>query len=593
MKYRSGSDASKNPPHRTRTERELTPEEKQRRAALRAAKQAQEENLQDSDRTGEKPAGASKQTHGESIHASGQPGGSLHDSKQMRNKNAQTPSRTNEKTVNALKQAKKNTAASKQKREEEQTLRSMKNEAQEKDRLRRERRKRAAKKRKQQLILRTVLVLAAAAFLIVGLVLGVKAVRRKKLEPESGAGTNILQAAEDAVSGRTADSGTSVEPSGDQAAVSDPIPSEEGNTPAEQDVSLQPTEVEVNGNDRVTLCMVGDVILHQRILDASVSGGGWNFDNLFANVTSEVQKYDIRIANQETILGGDSLECSGYPVFNSPFEEADALVNAGFNVVLHATNHALDKGQPGVQNCLRYWNNTYPDTAVLGIHDETEPSRDFYIYEKNNIRVAVLNYTYGTNQYQEEVLSGLLSEEVSFMTAGRVYSEIRQAREMADYVVVCPHWGDEDVFEITTEQRDWAQYFLEWGVDLVIGTHPHVIQPIRTLTRNDGHTMLVYYSIGNFLSNQEERCGNVGAMAQVIIEKDSEGKAFTAGYGARPVVCHESYDGEAFTTYFLDEYPENLAEVNDVKATDPEFSYSYCKELPGQIFGDVGKLTLQ
>lgn len=421
-------------------------------------------------------------------------------------------------------------------------------------------------------MIRILLFLLAVAACIAGLIVMARSMKQKRLEPGKGAGTNILEAAEKEV-----DAGESLQINQETGLPVDP--SGESEFPA------------ANDKDSVTLCMVGDVILHQRVLDSAVTEGGYDFSNLFANVTQEIRKYDIKIANQETMMGGSAFGYCGYPAFNSPFEEADALVDAGFNVVLHASNHALDKGQEAVQNCLNYWNNNHPDIAVLGIHDENEPSRDMFVYEKNGIRIAVLNYAYGSNQYQEE-LSGVLTGELNLLELEHVEADIASAKEQADYIVVCPHWGEEDTTELSDEQLMWSQYFLEWGVDLVIGTHPHVIQPIQKMVRADGHEMLVYYSLGNFLSNQNDRYGNVGAMAQVVIGRSDSGEVRTEDYGVRTLVCHESYDGEAYTSYFLDEYPEELAETNEVKATDPEFSYSYCWELRDQVFGDVGSIRI-
>lgn len=460
----------------------------------------------------------------------------------------------------------------KQVEKERRQMKAMEQDAKEKARLRKERQRKAAEKRKKQLILRCVLLIAAVIVAIIAAKTITKSIQKKKLEPESGAGTNILQAAEEAVEGNSTGS---ITPSPTPTATPEPTPM-----------------AETASSNSLSLCMVGDVILHQRVLDASATDSGYDFNNLFANVSSEVQKYDIKIVNQETILGGPALGYEGYPTFNSPFEEADAIVNAGFNVVLHATNHTLDKGQPAVQNCLNYWNTTYPQNAVLGIHDDNEPSQDIYVFEKNGIRVAILNYTYGTNKCEEEVASGELANEVNFLDIEKVQNDVARAREMADYIVVCPHWGVENEFEYNSEQDLWTSYFLEWGVNLVIGTHPHVIQPIEKYTRSDGHEMLVYYSLGNFLSNQNDRFGNVGAMAQVIIKKNDAGQVVTDSYGVRTLVCHESRDGEAYTSYFLEDYSEEMAANNDVLATDPEFSYSYCCELRDQIFGGLGSLQV-
>ncbi len=464
-------------------------------------------------------------------------------------------------------------------------------EARERDRLRQERRQKAAQRRKRQLIIRIVLFFAAVIAVLIGISRYSAWRKQKALEVENGTGTTILQAAEENVAGNQSGSGVESGASDSNAETSGS--SETGSL---EEMSLEKSDsgtAVTDPENSVTLCMVGDVILHQCMLDTyEAEDGSYDFSDLFANTASETAKYDIRIVNQETIMGGPEIGYSGYPAFNTPYEEADAIAGAGFNVVLQATNHTLDKGQEAVRNDLHYWNTSYPDIAVLGIHDESEPSQDIYVYEKNNIRVAILNYTYGTNQYYEEAAEGAFDETVNFLDPDRVQADIQAARERADYIVVCPHWGEENQSEISEQQSLWTQNFLDWGVDLVIGTHPHVIQPVQVYTGDDGHQMLVYNSLGNFCSNQEDRYGNVGAMAQVVIERGEDGTVHTGAYGVYTLVTHETGDEEAFTTYFLDTYSEELAAENGVLATDPDFSWTYCWNLRDEIFGDLGKLNI-
>lgn len=472
---------------------------------------------------------------------------------------------------------------------------------------RKERQKKAAERRKRQLILRFCLLVAAVVVIVVGFTALQKRSAQKELEPEGGAGTNALAAAEAASGSKNMNNpsnyedGSQTDPQGTTAS---------GNDAASQNANGQNTgsqntasgngnqtsqgtaSTQKNGDNTLTICMVGDVILHQNLLDCSNTGSGYDFSGLFANVSSEIRKYDIKIVNQETILGGPELEYSGYPYFNSPYEEADALVNAGFNVVLQATNHTLDSGQAAVQNNLSYWNSKFPNIPVLGVHDASQPSQDIYVYEKDGFRVAILNYTYGSNQHQEELLGGPLTGEVDLLDPEKVYSDIQRAHEMADYIIVCPHWGVENQLEPNSEQENWVRNFLDWGVDLVLGTHPHVIQPIQLYTGQDGHQMLVYYSLGNFVSNQSEKDGNIGAMAQVQLRRNDDGRITLDNYGVRTLVTHEGPNSSYYTTYFLDEYPEDLAANNGVLTTDPEFSSAYAWALRDRIFAAVGKIDV-
>ena len=149
-------------------------------------------------------------------------------------------------------------------------------------------------------------------------------------------------------------------------------------------VEKQPQEIEQEEVQppTVTIIMVGDVLLHTRVEEsATTEDGSFDFAPIFANMKDEVAAADLALVNQEVIIGGEELGISGYPTFNAPYEVADELVDTGFDVICHATNHALDKGKRGLTNCLNYWQEHYPDIAVLGIHDSKEDQEEIYITE--------------------------------------------------------------------------------------------------------------------------------------------------------------------------------------------------------------------
>lgn len=349
----------------------------------------------------------------------------------------------------------------------------------------------------------------------------------------------------------------------------------------------------------VTLVMVGDILFHTPVAESGVQeDGSYNYDAVFANVKDEIEAADLAIVNQEVIIGGKELGISGYPSFNAPYELGDALVNAGFDVVLHATNHTLDQGKKGVKNCLSFWKNKHPQMAVLGINESQEAQDDnIYVYEQDGIRIAILNYTYGTNGI---ALPADMPYAVNLLEEEKVVSDIAKARELADFVVVCPHWGTEYQLTPSREQERWTQIFLENGVDLVIGTHPHVIEPIvwmtpdgnavSTLEKVDGDGMLVYYSLGNFVNwtaSSGEGIANrmVGGMAEITIGMDENGEAFLLEYGVEPLVAHLTEGTNGVTTYLLSDYTEELAAENAIVAQDGAFSKEYCEELCEEVWG--------
>lgn len=342
---------------------------------------------------------------------------------------------------------------------------------------------------------------------------------------------------------------------------------------------------------QITLLMVGDILLHTPVEEsAKQSDGTYNFDAIFANTKEEIQAADLALVNQEVIIGGEELGISGYPAFNAPYEIGDALVETGFDVVCHGTNHALDKGKTGLTNCLAFWQNLYPQIGVLGIHDSAEDQDELYFYEKDGIRIAILNYTYSTNGI---AMPSDMPFAVDMLEKEAVVEDIRRAEEEADFTIVCPHWGTEYNLGISSYQEKWTEIFLENGVDLVLGTHPHVIEPITWVQdmEND-RAMLVYYSLGNFVNwtaSSGEGIANrmVGGMAKITIEKDENGNTWIGEYGIEPLVSHLENGENGVTVYPLSEYTEELAERNQIRKQDPAFSLQYCQELCESVWGEL------
>ena len=341
----------------------------------------------------------------------------------------------------------------------------------------------------------------------------------------------------------------------------------------------------------IDLLMVGDVLLHDNVQNSGkLADGTYNYDHLFANVKDDIEAADVAIVNQEVILGGTELGLSGYPAFNGPHEVADAIVNAGFDVVLHATNHTLDKGKKGLLNCMNYWEENYEKVAVLGVFDSQDSyENDIYIYEEDGLKIAILNYTYGTNGIP---LPSDMPYAVALLDKEKVIADLVKANEAADFTVVCPHWGTEYQHKQSEEQEDWANLFLEYGADLVIGTHPHYIQPVEMLTGENGEEMLVYYSLGNFINSTNEKGRGtadrmVGGMAKVTVAKSENGDAYIKTYDIEPLVTQLLYNTQEITTYKLEDYTAELAAENKIIEKDPVFTLQFCENLCEEVFGEM------
>ena len=328
-----------------------------------------------------------------------------------------------------------------------------------------------------------------------------------------------------------------------------------------------------DNSSQVTLLAVGDNLIHIEVVQSGKQeDGSYNYNHLYDEIKDEIAAADIAIVNQETILGGKELSYSGYPAFNSPTEIGDALVEAGFDVVLHATNHTMDKGAKGVTNTFEHWSR-YPDIAVLGINETEEARGMIPVIEKNGIRIAMLNYTYGLNGYKVPKDKPYL---VNMLDKTQMKKDIQKAHEVADFVIVYPHWGTEYVYEPVKSQKDLAAFYCELGVDLVIGAHPHVIQPVEWITSDTGHNTLVYYSLGNFLSYQKEAPRMLGGMAHVTITKDDSG-TYISDAAITPIVTHYEHGPSDYNygIYKLSEYSSELGNAHGVSDIAAKGAFSY------------------
>jgi poly-gamma-glutamate capsule biosynthesis protein CapA/YwtB (metallophosphatase superfamily) len=330
----------------------------------------------------------------------------------------------------------------------------------------------------------------------------------------------------------------------------------------------------------IRLCMIGDVLLHDAIIQTSKTEYGYDFSPLFSNISDRLAGYDLKIVNQETACGGESYGITGYPSFNGPTECIDAMANTGFNLVCLATNHMLDNGISPMLSTLDYWNTNYPGVGTIGAYSSAESAENIYVYQKEDFKVAVLNYTYGTNAGSGDLLSAPYC--LNFLNEEKVYSDIQRAKEISDFVIVIPHWGTEHNLGTDASQDYWATQFNEWGVDLVIGSHPHVIEPIEAKTSSTGHTTVIFYSLGNFVSNPANANLMVGAMADVTLTKDENGVRID-DFGAIPLITHQQ---GYFTTYFWSEYSPEMYYESVGHIQDPTFTYEYCTDLIYSVFGD-------
>ena len=266
---------------------------------------------------------------------------------------------------------------------------------------------------------------------------------------------------------------------------------------------------------KINMLATGDALIHNAVYWEYATGnrdtGPYNFDGALDYVRDIVSEYDIAYYNQETPFAGGLPD--GYPRFSTPSEFGDAMIKAGFNMISTATNHTIDKGEDGILNFYNYLKNK--DGIIFnGIADSATARNNFMIGEKNNITYTMLSYTTSTNGLPVPSGKDYL---VNVYDAEQVKSDIEAVRDKVDVLIVAMHWGVEYASTPNSDQQEIAQYLADLGVDIILGAHPHVLQPITWIDDT-----LVMYSLGNFISNQygtDDYNKLVGFMATLDITK--------------------------------------------------------------------------
>lgn len=310
---------------------------------------------------------------------------------------------------------------------------------------------------------------------------------------------------------------------------------------------------------------VGDNLYHQSLIDAGASeDGNWNYDKIYTHITDAIKDADIRMIDQETVFTTDHDSVSSYPSFATPTEVGDAIVKAGFNVVESANNYIDDFGEGFLTDTLNFWKTKYPDVTLLGIHDSQEDADTVKIREVNGIKIAFLDYTYGTN------VGGIEGKDymIDMIRKEKITTMIQKAKQQADCIIFVAHWGTEDETMPNEYEKQWAAYLMEQGVNVIIGGHPHVLQPYGRISDGKGNETVVFYSLGNFVSTQQKLEELLGGMAKFTIQKTVENGKTSIQIltpTVEPLVMHYNSDAGEFGPYMLSDYTEELASQNGVQ----------------------------
>lgn len=316
-------------------------------------------------------------------------------------------------------------------------------------------------------------------------------------------------------------------------------------------VSDDTTASAESGEVRISFAAAGDNLIHESVYkdaaaraSASASSGTtkseYDFESMYSdNIKEIVAAADIAFVNQEGPIVPD-MPASGYPAFNAPTEVGDTLIDIGFDIINLANNHMLDmEGKcEGLRGTIEYWKTK--NVLTVGAYESESDYNTIRVLESKGKRIAVLSYTYGTNGNSLNARSAGLV--VPYIDDSVLIDQVSKASEVSDAVVVSMHWGEENVFEVTSEQRRLASLLSKYGADVVIGHHSHTLQPMEWVTGDSGNKTLVIYSLGNFISSQLYSYNLVGGLVTFDLVFADDGALTVENVLMNPTVTNYSAD---------------------------------------------------
>lgn len=319
--------------------------------------------------------------------------------------------------------------------------------------------------------------------------------------------------------------------------------------PTETEIEEMPEEEPAAESITLRLTAVGDNLVHNTLsFDSRLPDGGYDFMPIYSGVAHKIEGSDLAIVNQEVPLDGT---VGSYPTLSAPVEVAKALQEIGFDVATLANNHMADKGAAGLQA-------TIENLEAYGIHTAGAHAADLpgsLILERQGIRIGILSYTYGTN-------SGLGDKNWTIDRIGsdRIRADVELLQTQCDFMIAAMHWGNEYQQTPSDGQKEFARLLADLDVDLILGSHPHVMQPAEWLVQPDGGETLCIYSLGNFTCDQREQDRLIGALLDCTITFAPDGTFI--GYESADlegVITHCTWGSKNFALYMLEDYTEALA----------------------------------
>lgn len=342
---------------------------------------------------------------------------------------------------------------------------------------------------------------------------------------------------------------------------------------------IKEEEVEIEVFTRVSFAAVGDNLIHNVIFEQAqdrAGGEGYDFEDAYRHVSGKIASKDIAILNQETIISTEHNVFQNGLYFNSPAELGDEMIEMGFDVFNIATNHSVDCGEKGLISAINFWKSR--NAVFSGAYLNEADYQTIPVTEVKGLKIAYVGFTEHTNG-----LSLPSDTEVILMTSAdeeRLKQRVMDADKIADFVVVSAHWGVEYTHEPNDDQRQLAEKLGEWGADVIIGTHPHVIQPVEFIENSDGSRTLVAYSLGNFISAQNKGPRMLGGLLNFeMVKNNKSGEITIENVTFEGVVTHFGSGYSNLRVYPFESYTEELASKHGVRSNTSSFSRKYLEDI--------------
>ena len=327
----------------------------------------------------------------------------------------------------------------------------------------------------------------------------------------------------------------------------------------------------------VHLLFGGSINLNQKpYLSGLKSDNTFNYDHLFTHISKYIKNADLSIVEQATPF---YIEPEGSKFKkdskNTPKELGDAIAKAGFNVVLHGSYSAYSHKDAGVINTLRFWKGKHPEVHVLGISSSLEESeKDYFIYTHEGIKIGIINFSSAVGT----TIPANKKFMVNVLNFKKVGSIIENLKKQTDFVIVCMDWGKKDSTLPLKSQVFMAKVLTNYGVDIIVGNRPYSILPVTYLKSRNGNCSLVFWSLGTFIGDTENKFSNLGALANIVISKGKD-KAYISSYNLIPIVNHKAKSNE-YSVYKLSDYSEFLGQEVSKKFSMKKLK-EHCKKLTG------------